>query len=301
MTAEGTAQPARRRWRPIHALQAAGAYAAFAVARAMPLDAASALGGRLGRAIGPRLGVTDRARRNLRSAFPDSSPEEIEAIVGDMWDNLGRMALEFPHLDKLRFDGPDAHVEVVGAEYIDALRDDGRPGVFFSAHMANWEIGPLSAARRGLPVDMVYRAPNNPLMARLLNRRHPGQGELIPKGAPGARQMLARLKKGGHLAMLVDQKMNDGIAVPFFGRDAMTAPALAQLALKFDLPAIPSRIERLGGVRFRITFYPPLELPRTGDRRADVAAIMAEVNRHIESWVRERPAQWLWLHNRWPD
>ena len=285
----------------IHALQALPAYLGFALIRLIPLDIASAMGGFLGRTFGPRLGITRRARRNLIAAFPEKSTEEIEDIVRGMWDNLLRTAFEFPHLHRLSFGDAGAHVEVVGDHYIDNLREDGEPGIFFSAHIANWEISPLSVTRRNLPIDLVYRAPNNPLMEGLFRRRHLGMGELIPKGAPGARRVIALLKKGRHLGMLVDQKMNDGIAVPFFGRDAMTAPALAQFALKFDLPVVPSRIERLNGARFRITHYPPLELPRTGNHKADILAIMTEVNRIMESWIRERPEQWLWLHNRWPD
>jgi KDO2-lipid IV(A) lauroyltransferase len=124
---------------------------------------------------------------------------------------------------------------------------------------------------------------------------------LIPKGPAGARLLLRSLKGGKHLGMVVDQKMNDGIAIPFFGRDAMTAPALAELALRFDCPVVPVRVERLEGARFRITIDPPLDLDVTGERRADITAAMVKVNALIESWVREHPEQWLWLHNRWPD
>jgi KDO2-lipid IV(A) lauroyltransferase len=96
-------------------------------------------------------------------------------------------------------------------------------------------------------------------------------------------------------------KMNDGIAIPFFGRDAMTAPAIAQLALRFNCPIVPFRAERLGGAHFRLTVYPPLELPRTGNREADIRALMVQINTLLEQWVRARPEQWLWLHRRWPD
>ena len=122
----------------------------------------------------------------------------------------------------------------------------------------------------------------------------------IAKGASGAREMVRRVRDGGYTAMLVDQKMNDGIAVPFFGRDAMTAPALAQLAFKYDLPVWPVRTERLAGCRFRVTIFPKLELPRSDDMSSDVAETMHMVNTLLESWIRERPGQWLWLHNRWP-
>jgi len=95
--------------------------------------------------------------------------------------------------------------------------------------------------------------------------------------------------------------MNDGIPVPFFGRPAMTAPALAVLALRFDCDVLPLRVERLDGARFRVTVFPPLRLPRSGKPHADAAALMAQVNATLEAWIRDRPEQWLWLHQRWPD
>ncbi len=125
--------------------------------------------------------------------------------------------------------------------------------------------------------------------------------ELIPKGSAGARQMIASLGRGGHLGMLVDQKMNDGIEAGFFGHKAMTAPALAQLALKYDCPVLPARVERIDGARFRVIVEAPLALPRSGDRAADTRALTETVNRYLERWIAERPEQWLWLHRRWPD
>ncbi len=101
--------------------------------------------------------------------------------------------------------------------------------------------------------------------------------------------------------MLIDQKMNDGIPIPFFGHDAMTAPAVAQLALKFRCPVLPTRAERLGGARFRLTVLQPIKLPDTGNREADIRTLMTQINNMLESWIIERPEQWLWLHRRWPD
>jgi KDO2-lipid IV(A) lauroyltransferase len=290
------------RHRLAYPLQALGLWLVFAMVGRLPLDVASALGGWMGRTLGPLLGLNRRARRNLERAFPDKPAAEIEAIVRGMWDNLGRTAFEFPHLQRIDAYTEASRIEVVGVEHIDALRDDGKAGIFFSGHLANWEIMPLTAARRGLPVHLFYRVPNNPLVESLIHhRRLGGQGELLAKGAQGARRALRLLTRGEHLGMLVDQKMNDGIPVPFFGRDAMTAPALAQFALRFDCPVVPSRVERLQGGRFRVTHHTPLKLPSSGDRQADVAQLMAQVNACLEDWIRRRPEQWLWLHRRWPD
>lgn len=279
--------------------QAAPSYLVFGLVRLMPIGLASALGGWLGRAIGPHLSRTKVARRNLAHAFPEKSEGEIEGIILGMWENIGRTAFEFPHLNRMKIYDEGSRVQVLGAENIDRLRDDGKPGIFFAGHLANWEVPALSVDRRGLPIHLIYRAPNNRLAEFLFRRRRPGKGELIPKGPQGARRALKLLAKGEHLGVLVDQKMNDGIPVPFFGRAAMTATALAQMAIKFDCPVVPVRAERLNGAKFRITHFKPLEMPNTGNRQADIAAIMTTVNALLEQWVRERPEQWLWVHNRW--
>jgi len=285
-----------------HPLEAVGAFVFYWLFRALPLDWASGLAGRLARTVGPRLKVSGRAERNLKRAYPEKDAAEIAAIIGGMWENLGRVAGEYPHLQRLRAGGTADRLEIIGAEFIDQLRDDGKPGIFLMAHLGNWEFSGLASGQRDLAVDRVYRQANNRLTEWLFRQgRASVDGALIPKGPAGAKQLLQSLNAGNHLALLVDQKMNDGIAVPFFGRDAMTAPAIAQLALRMDCPVVPVRVKRLTGARFQVIALPPMEFTPTGDRNADVLAFMTRVNAIIEDWVRETPEQWLWLHNRWPD
>ncbi|HEX9703426.1 MAG TPA: lysophospholipid acyltransferase family protein, partial [Rhodospirillales bacterium] len=218
--------------------------------------------------------------------------------VAEMWDNLGRVLGEFPHIETI----VRKRVQLVGEEHLEAVRRDGTACIFFSGHLANWELFPLSASHVGVPCVLVYRAVNNPLIDTMLRRiRRFGPDDMLAKGPGGARGAVKALKAGRRLGMLVDQKMNDGIPAPFFGRDVMTAPALAELALRFGCPVVPARVTRLKGARFKLTILPPLQLIRTGDHRADVAANMAQVNALLEKWIRETPEQWLWLHNRWPD
>ena len=284
-----------------HRIEACGAALFFAAMRALPIDAASGLGGALARQIGPRLGVSNRARRNLAAALPELSAVEIKRIVRGMWDNLGRVAAEYPHLRHIRIFPPDGRVETAGLEHLDRAIAAGRPVIIFSGHLGNWEIAALAAGQYGIDVAQIYRAANNPLVERMIARFRGAASEFIPKGAVASRRALAALRRGAHLTLLVDQKLNDGIAVPFFGREAMTAPALALLALHFDCAVLPARVERLRGAHFRLTLSPPLAVPTRGERAADVAALMAEVNRTLESWIRERPEQWFWVHSRWPE
>ncbi|HIJ62783.1 MAG TPA: lauroyl acyltransferase, partial [Rhodospirillaceae bacterium] len=225
-------------------LEAALIWLLFHAFRLLPLDAASAVGGWIGRHAGPRLSVSRRARRNLQAAMPALSAGEREQVLRRMWDNLGRTVAEFPHIEDFAF-GPGQRVEVEGEEHILALRDDGRPGLLFSGHLANWELMGPTAFHYGLRVHLVYRAANNRYLHWLYRRGRHNEGvTLIPKGSAGARTALGLLAKGEHVGMLVDQKMNDGIAAPFFGRPAMTAPALAAFALKYDCPVLPARILR---------------------------------------------------------
>jgi KDO2-lipid IV(A) lauroyltransferase len=282
-------------------IEAIGLALLIGIFRFLPLDAASGLGGILGRLIGPRLGISRRARKNLRRAMPELDDAATQRIIRGMWDNLGRVAAEYPHLPEIRIFETGSRVQVVGLEHVDALAASGKPIIFVSAHYGNWEIAGIAAAQRGLSLVQVYRAANNPYIDRLIGGFRGGGSELLPKGPIGARGTLAALRQGRHLAMLVDQKMNDGIAVPFFGRDAMTAPAAAQLALRFDAAILPVFVERLHGANFRLTILPPLAIDRSADRHGETLAIMTRINREIERWVRARPEMWMWVHRRWPD
>jgi KDO2-lipid IV(A) lauroyltransferase len=174
----------------------------------------------------------------------------------------------------------------------------------FTGHIGNWEVLPLATARKGVQFATVYRPADNPLIDEIileLRRASDGANEkLFPKGAQGARQMLAHLREGGYVGMLPDQKMNDGIQVRFFGRPAMTASALAALALKLRCPVLPTYAQRIAPARFRVTYEPPVPLPDTGDRATDVAALTQAVNDRLEAWIRAKPESWLWLHRRWP-
>jgi KDO2-lipid IV(A) lauroyltransferase len=287
----------RLRW----ALEGAALWTGYGLLAVLGLDLASACGGALGRVVGPRLGVSRTARGNLARAFPDKVPAEIEAVVVGMWENLGRTVGELAHLDRIRTRGRDARIELRGEENIELLKRDGRPGIAYAAHLGNWELGALVSALHGLPVTLLYRRANNPLAEWLIRRcRRPVGGELVAKGPAASRRITEVLSRGGHLGMLADQKTNNGVPAPFFGRDAMTTPVLALCALKYDCPLVPVQVERLNGARFRVTVHPPLRIVATGRRKDDVLTITAAINASIEGWIRLHPEQWIWLHRRWP-
>ena len=291
------ARKSLRRWlHPVEALPILAVYFLFWL---LPLDLASRLGGFLARAVGPRLPVQRVGRANLRAAFPDWPEERITATLAGVWDNLGRTFAEYPHLGKILRERVAIDSHIVFDDYR-RRRAAGETAIFFSGHFANWEILPAYAAALDYPLINVFRSVNNPYVDWLVRRSRRGSGRLVPKSAGGLRDVIAAMRQGEPLGMLVDQKLNAGIAVPFFGRDAMTGTVLAQLAYRFRCPAVPAWVERLGGAHFRLLVAPPLALPASGDQAADVAEAMRRVNAQLESWIRQRPEQWLWLHRRWP-
>jgi KDO2-lipid IV(A) lauroyltransferase len=281
----------------------AGAFFAFmGLFRILGVDRASALGGFIGRNIFRRTSVTKRARMNLRAAYPDMSDAEIDAIILEMWDNLGRTIAEYAHHDKMTAKGPDARIEVVNLDILERAAANGKGIEFVSGHFANWEIMQYAARQHGYDGGSVYRPVNNPYIDRYIVRQRMthGTGYQIGKGAQGTRRIFTLLRSGKAVLLLVDQKTNEGLPVPFFGRDAMTTPAPAALALKLGAVMLPVTNERMGGARFRITVHEPLTVEPSGDHDRDVLALTTKLNAALEAAIRKRPSQWLWIHRRWP-
>ncbi len=286
------------RWlKPRYMLEALPVYLFYGVCALLPLDAASALGGFLGRNIGPVMGVSRRAERNLRKALPDLTAAERKRIIRGMWDNLGRVGAEYPHLpDLMRLNRITGEGHKIVADMVAGKHG----GIVVAGHLANWEIGPLASGSLGMPLAVIYRAPNNPYVDWLIRKARQKIACLtMPKSTDGAIQLMRHLRNGGYAGILIDQKQNEGISVPFFGHDARTTHAPAELAIRFNCPIVAARVQRTGGAHFRMDLVPFSPLG-SGNRSADAAELTARLTKQLEDWVRERPEQWLWLHNRWP-
>ena len=286
--------------RILYAVQNIALRGVLAVIRLVPFETASAIGGWVFRMVGPRLPADRVARGNLARAFPDFTKTDINRTVSQVWDNLGRGAAEYAHIAQMDTLEGD-RVQVIGEEHLMAARDSGAPFIIFSAHLANWEIASLAAAQRGCLLANIYRPASNPGIDRLIRSvRQQFGAELLPKGREGARGALKVMRENRPLALLIDQKLNEGLAIPFFGRDAMTASAPAELALRFRCRVLPVQLERLAHARFRVTVEPPMSLPDSGDRARDLETLLRGMNERVEAWVRANPGQWFWVHRRWP-
>jgi len=271
-----------------------------ALVRALPVDAASAIGGAVVGFLGPLTGKHRIVRRGLELAFPEKSAAEREAIAREFWRKIGRTFAEFPLMDRIT---PAAgRVEVVGLERLQALARTRTAAVLVSGHLSNWETMMAVIVHSGLDCRVSYRPANNPYMDERIikGRARYGVQLFAAKGGGGTRGLIGALGKGGAVALLNDQRDSSGVEAPFFGRPVWAAAGPAQLAMKYGRRLYPMSVARLKGARFRVTIHEPIALQDTGDKAADLKAAVGQINAFIESCIRERPAEWLWAHRRWP-
>ena len=276
----------------------------LALMRLLPFDAAASLMGRGARFLTPILPRKRVAMENLRHAFPEMDDARRFEILRGMWENLARSMVEFIHLDKviqLDSNAPDpGRVELVAHEQFYDLRDSGEPAIVFTAHLANWELMPISAAKIGLQVTSLFRPPNNRFLARyLLRGRSAHAGDLVPTKAGAGYEIMSVLERGGIVGNLVDQRFRRGVLVPFFGRLAKTNTFPAKLARRFDCAVYGAWVVRLPGSRFRIEMTDRLELPRDDEGHIAIEPATAVITAIVEGWIRQHPEQWLWAHRRW--
>ena len=281
-------------------LQAAGYDAMTALLRLAPVDWVSDAGAALLKLIGPLSPSHRIAARNIDIAFPGLPPAERAALLKAQWDNLGRTCFELLISDRLALSS--GRIEVVGMERLREIAASGRPVVFVSGHLSNWEMMPLTIVQAGLTCQITYRAANNPYVDSRIKatRARYGVKLFAPKGGEGAREMLEAMQRGESVALMNDQKFNGGVAAPFFGRMAHTAGGPTRLALRFGCVLQPMSVQRIGGARFRVVVHDPIAVESTGDRARDLEAGVLKVNAFVEARIRERPAEWFWVHKRWP-
>jgi len=277
-------------------IEALMVYLFFTIFRILGFKLSSRIGGFIAQKIGPKLKVNNVAINNLKLVMPELSEKERNVIINQMWNNLGRTAAELPNMSKIHKDNYKEYINVTGEEYITEAMKNNEQIIFFSSHSANWEISSIIASLLGYEFAAIYRKANNPYVDKIIqNCRKNTYQEMMPKGKSGAKRIIEYLNSGRGLAILADQKMNDGIEVDFFNKPAMTAPALAKFAKKYKTLIIPSFTIR-NGTKFEVLFYPPIDYQ--GKSTLD---IMNETNKFLEDRIRENPGQWMWVHKRWPE
>jgi KDO2-lipid IV(A) lauroyltransferase len=263
--------------------------------------------GALLRKTGPLFKEHRLGRAQLRAAFPEKSDAEIEKILGGVWDNLGRIAIEFAHLDEFCVEGfgvptPDVITyPPESKERYDGIVKSGKASIGFAAHLANWELPGIGAKLIGVKSAVLYRRPNiDAIDDVIIKLREPLMGQLIPTGLDAPVRLGRLLQEGVHVGMLADQHYTRGVEVTFFGRPCLANPLLAMLARQTELPIYGMRVVRNpDGNSFWGEIFGPVEPARGADGRVEIKGTMQAITSVIEGWIRQYPEQWLWLHRRW--
>lgn len=260
----------------------------------LPTKTASDLGANIGKILYKIMEKRNKiARINLKIAFPEKTENEREIILKNMWIHWGRFFAEMPHGENLY-----KTARTKGIETLKKLHQEKKGCFVCSAHLGNWEPAVSAPLFDNYYLNPVYRVANNKWIDKIMFQRR--KGTLIPKGSAGARLMVQILKKGGGVVILCDQKLREGIDVPFFGKMVKTAPATATIALKMNLPVIMARCIRGKDGIFDIEVSKPLNMPdknKLGEEKA-IYQLTETINKTIESWIKETPEQWLWIHHR---
>ncbi|MCH9753820.1 MAG: lysophospholipid acyltransferase family protein [Alphaproteobacteria bacterium] len=277
-------------------------YILYLIIKIIGIDAASKMGGVIARFISRFTQATQIARKNLKFVFPQLPDAEIDKIITNMWDNIGRTMAEIPHVNKLSEEEFNSRVQIVTTPDIKKIPKD-KATICISGHFGNWETAAHTTLRYSDKISIVYRDANNPLVNQMYLSWKDKRFNNIPKGNKGIKEIIESIKKKNFICFLPDQKLNQGLSVDFFGKPAMTPSAPMKLALKFDLPILFGYSVRTTGANFKVYLEGPYSVTQLlkdkkniKDKELELTKIM---NKKIEDWIKKDPSQWFWVHRRW--
>ena len=274
----------------------------FCIFKIIGLRNASYLGGIIGRVIGPLFRSKNIIKQNIKNGLGEVDKKRETEIINGMWSNIGRTFAEYVFLKDFKFNKTNFdHIKINGTNYLNEIKNNNEPAVFYSGHFANFELMAMELDKFGIKCAAIYRPLNNfflnPLMEYLrMKYVCPNQ---IPKGRMGMREIISKIKDGYSIALMVDQRVSEGPRTLFFNKPAHTTIIPAQLALKYNCKLVPISLERKEGANFEMTIHEPYKIEKTGNDEEDTKNITLKINQILEKMIVENPTQWLWSHNRW--
>jgi len=274
----------------------------FCIFKIIGLRNASNLGSILGKLVGPFFRSKNIIKKNIKIGLGDIDENQEKKIINGMWSNIGRTFAEYIFLKDFKFNKTDfSNIKIIGSEYLNEIKKSNKSVIFYSAHLANFELMAMEIEKSGIKTAAIYRPLNNiflnPLMEYLrMKYICPNQ---IPKGRPGMREIINKINNNYSIALMVDQRVGEGPRISFFNQPAQTTTIPAQLSLKYGCKLVPICLKRMNGASFEMTVHQPYEISKTGDDDQDTKNITLKINQIIEKMIVKNPEQWLWSHNRW--
>ena len=274
----------------------------FCIFKIIGLKNASNLGGFIGRFFGPFFRSKTIIKKNIKIGLGKIDSAKESEIINGMWENIGRTFAEYMFLKDFKLNkAKSAHFEINGKNYLEEIKKNNSPVVFFSGHFANFELMAMELNKFGIKCAAIYRPLNNiflnPLMEYL--RMKYICSNQIPKGLVGVREIINKVKNNYSIALMVDQRLGEGPKIPFFSIPAHTTTIPAQLALKYNCKLVPISLRRKEDINFEMTIHEPYSIEKTGNDNKDTEKITKKINEIIEKMIINNPKQWIWSHNRW--
>jgi len=269
----------------------------FMIFKILGLKNSSNFASLLSKKIGPFFRSKELISKNILKAFPNISKDDLNHVATNMWGNYGRILAEYVFLKNFRKTTPTINLKVVGQEILDEIRKNKKPVIFISGHFNNFELMAMHIEKSGINLATIYRPLNNPFLNVLMEniRKKYICKNQIKKGFAGSRQLLSFFKNSYSIALMIDQRVSQGIKSKFFNNEAYTTTIPAQLVKKFNCKIVPIYIERMDDVNFTLTINNSIEYSNDHS----IKDITLDLNQRIEKMILNRPEQWIWSHNRW--
>jgi KDO2-lipid IV(A) lauroyltransferase len=269
----------------------------FFLFKILGLSISSALGGKLFEKIGPLFRSKKLIHSNLKKAFPDISLDHLNRITKMMWNNYGRVFAEYMFIKKYREDRSNKNIIIEGQEILEDIKKKNKSVVFISGHLSNFELMAMHIEKSGIKLSAIYRPLNNIFLNKIMERIRKKYicKYQIKKGIGGMKKLMQLKKLNYSTALMIDQRVSQGIRSDFFNQKALTTTIPAQLVKKFKIPIVPIFIERINNINFKIVIKNPI----TFDNEETTKTITDKLNLVLEKMISYKPELWIWSHNRW--
>ena len=269
----------------------------FSLFKILRLKISSTLSGKLFEKIGPLFRSKKLIHSNLKKAFPNISLDDLNKTTKLMWNNYGRVFAEYMFIKHLREDVSNKHIKIEGQEILEDIKEKNKSVVFISGHLSNFELMAMHIEKSGIKLSAIYRPLNNIFLNKIMERIRKKYicKYQIKKGIGGMKKLIQLKKLNYSSALMIDQRVSQGIKSDFFSQKALTTTIPAQLVKKFNIPVVPIFIERINNTSFKIIIKNPINF----DKKETTQDITDKLNLVLEKMIAYKPEQWIWSHNRW--
>ena len=257
----------------------------------------SFLGGKLFQIIGPAFRSKEIINNNIKRAFPDLNSKEINKIKSSMWNNYGRVFAEYIYMKNFRHGNLSKNISIEGEDILTNIKKQNQKVIFISGHFSNFELMAMQIDKLDLKIGAIYRPLNNIFLNKIMERIRKKYicNNQIKKGIGGLKELIKLNNEGYSTALMIDQRVSQGIKSNFFNEEAFTTTVPAQLVKKFNIPVVPIFIERYEGIKFKMKVFKPVHF----SVEDSIENITTDLNKILEKMIVNNPNNWIWSHNRW--